>query len=163
MRQAHNNLLALINNIESLNNLILIYATTPDFFMDPQHGIQNYGALAGRIGRPDNKQPRALDTIWNLDAVSFGINDYIEAAKRIRDIFAKAYPESQSKMPDDEKLKIRVEEISQKIPNKISSMRFWRIFVKALVEDFTDYVEGSVRKAEDLTADVIKALKEEQL
>ena len=50
LRQAHNNLLSLINNIESLPGLFLIYATTPDFFSDPKHGIVIYGALAGRIG-----------------------------------------------------------------------------------------------------------------
>jgi molybdopterin synthase sulfur carrier subunit len=33
--------------------LFLIYATTPDFFTDPKHGIVIYGALQGRIGKPE--------------------------------------------------------------------------------------------------------------
>jgi len=38
LREAHNNLLSLINNIEMIPGLFLIYATTPDFFNDPKHG-----------------------------------------------------------------------------------------------------------------------------
>ena len=47
LRDAQNNLLSLINNIESLSGLFLLYATTPDFYTDPKHGIVTYGALSG--------------------------------------------------------------------------------------------------------------------
>ena len=47
LRDAQNNLLSLINNIESLNGLFMLYATTPDFYTDPKHGIVTYGALSG--------------------------------------------------------------------------------------------------------------------
>ena len=52
LRAAHDNLLSLINNIESSRGLFLIYATTLDFFTDPTHGIVVYGALSGRVGNP---------------------------------------------------------------------------------------------------------------
>ncbi len=63
LRDAQNNLLSLINNIESLSGLFMVYATTPDFYTDPKHGIDTYGALAGRIGKPEQRPPRALDTL----------------------------------------------------------------------------------------------------
>ena len=59
LKDAHNNLLSLINNIELLSGLFLVYATTPDFYIHPKHGIQIYGALAGRIGKPESKPPRS--------------------------------------------------------------------------------------------------------
>lgn len=91
LREAHNNLLSLINNIESLTGLFLIYATTPDFFTDPKHGIVIYGALAGRIGRPmDDRSPRALDTIWNFDLTESGMANYQAVAIKIRDVYAAA-------------------------------------------------------------------------
>ncbi len=40
LKDAHNNLLSLINNIESLPGLFLVYATTPDFY-----SIENMGLL----------------------------------------------------------------------------------------------------------------------
>ena len=46
LRQAHNNLLHLINEIHDSPGIILVYATVPSFFTDPTHGIQIYGALA---------------------------------------------------------------------------------------------------------------------
>ena len=99
LRDAHNNLLSLINNIESMPGLFLIYATTPDFFTDPKHGIVIYGALQGRIGKPDERPPRALDTIWNLDAVITSPTDYQAAAQKIRHVYAAAYPEAAGQLP----------------------------------------------------------------
>lgn len=161
LQQAHNNLLALINNIESLSGLILIYATTPDFFYDEKHGIKRYGALAGRIGQPEeNRPPRALDSIWNLDAIRFDLLDYFEAANKIRDIYCKAYPEEASKLPTVDELKIRVEGLYQK-NQRMSRMRFWRFFIVAIMNDLVDHIEGTVRNTDDLRQDTIKSLKEE--
>ena len=88
LRDAHNNLLSLLNNIDSIPGLFLIYATTPDFYTDPKHGIVVYGALSGRIGRPEQRPPRAVDNVWNFDAIEEDIEHYKEAALRIRDIYA---------------------------------------------------------------------------
>lgn len=92
LRDAHNNLLSLINNIESLAGLFLLYAMTPDFYTDPRHGIVIYGALQGRIGKPEDRRPRALDKIWNLDAVETSLKEYQAAATKIREIYLVAYP-----------------------------------------------------------------------
>lgn len=82
LKDAQNNLLSLINNIETIPGLFLIYATTPEFYTNPKYGIIIYGALAGRIGKPEERSPRALSTTWNLDALETNVDEYIAAAKR---------------------------------------------------------------------------------
>ena len=160
LRDAHNNLLSLINNIESLSGLFLIYATTPDFFTDPKHGIVIYGALAQRIGSPDQRAPRALDTIWNLDAVEPTLEDYQAAAWRIRSVYVMAYPEAESELPDLAHLETFVKDLSENHP-KFQAVRFWRVLVTALVQHFDDYLEGEVRPTEELYDDIMIRLREE--
>lgn len=160
LRDAHNNLLSLINNIELLNGLFLIYATTPDFFTDPKHGIVIYGALAGRIGKPEPRKPRALDTIWNLDEVETGLADYQIAARKICNIYASAYPEAGLQLPSLEKVESFVEELFDIHP-ALSGVRFWRILVTALVTYFDDHLEGEIRTAETIYGDVMDRLREE--
>jgi hypothetical protein len=160
LRDAHNNLLSLINNVEALPGLFLIYATTPDFYDDPKHGIAIYGALSGRIGKPDNHQPRALDIIWNLDTIEIKLEDYQEAAKKIRNIYTIAYPESESLLPDEKSLLKKVEELFHLHPS-LAAVRFWRLLVTALVADFDDHLEGEPRSTEQLYDDVMDRLREE--
>ncbi|MBN3945230.1 MAG: DUF2791 family P-loop domain-containing protein [Nostoc sp. NMS7] len=160
LRDAHNNLLSLINNIELLNGLFLIYATTPDFFTDPKHGIVIYGALAGRIGKPEPRKPRALDTIWNLDEVETGLADYQIAARKICKIYTSAYPEAGLQLPSLEKVGSFVEELFDIHP-ALSGVRFWRILVTALVTYFDDHLEGEIRTAETIYGDVMDRLREE--
>jgi hypothetical protein len=163
LQQAHNNLLALINNIESLSGLILIYATTPDFFIDEKYGIQRYGALAGRIGKPEeNRPPRAMDIIWNLDVVKFEKEQYFEVSKKIRDIYGRAYPDTADKLPDDAELMARVEELYGK-NHSMSQMRFWRLFVIAIINILIDHVEGTLRTTDEITNEIIRKLKEDDL
>lgn len=160
LREAHNNLLSLINNIESLPGLFLIYATTPDFFSDPKHGIVVYGALSGRIGKPEERHPRALDTIWNLDAVETKLDDYQEAARKIRAVYAMAYPEADSTLPSESTVADKVAELFRIHPS-LAAVRFWRLLVTALISDFDDHREGEPRETEKLYDDVMDRLRED--
>lgn len=160
LRDAHNNLLSLINNIEALNGLFLIYATTPDFFTDPKHGIVIYGALSGRIGKPEQRQPRALDTIWNLDEVVTELLDYQTAAEKIRSIYTAAYPEVEPELPPEAEVETFVEELYDIHP-ALSGVRFWRVLVTALITRFDDHLEGEIRSTETIYGDVMDRLREE--
>ncbi len=160
LRDAHNNLLSLINNIEALKGLFLIYATTPDFFSHPKHGILTYGALSGRIGEPKKEgQPRALDTIWNFDRVVTELSDYQTAAKKILSIYATAYPEETGKLPSEVKVEFFVKELYEIHP-ALSGVRFWRVLVTALITHFDDHLEGEIRSAETIYGDVMDRLTE---
>lgn len=160
LRDAQNNLLSLINNIESLSGLFLLYATTPDFYTDPKHGIVTYGALAGRIGKPEHRHPRALDTIWNLDAVETTLPDYQAAANKIRAVYATAFTESATTLPTEKEVQETVADLFRIHPS-LAAIRFWRLLVTALITDFDDHLEGEVRPTEKLYDDVMARLKEE--
>lgn len=161
LRDAHNNLLSLINNIEALKGLFLIYATTPDFFTDPKHGIITYGALSGRVGKLEQqRQPRALDTIWNFDQVVTDLSDYQTAAKKILIIYATAYPEGARELPSEAKVENFVKELYDIHPT-LSGVRFWRVLVTALITHFDDHLEGEIRSAETIYDDVMDHLREE--
>lgn len=160
LKDAHNNLLSLINNIESLPGLFLIYATTPDFFTDPRHGIVIYGALAGRIGKPEQRQPRALDTIWNFDEVNTDLSDYQTAAKMIQTIYKTAYPEAEIELPGEEQVETFVQELYRIHPS-LAAVRFWRVMVTALITHFDDCLEGETRGTERIYDDVMDRLREE--
>jgi len=161
LRDAHNNLLSLINNIEALKGLFLIYATTPDFFTDPKHGIITYGALQGRIGKPEpERQPRALDPIWNFDQVVTELSDYQTAAKKILSIYATAYPEVALELPSEVKVEFFVKKLDKEHP-PLSGVRFWRVLVTALITHFDDHLEGEIRPVETLYDDVMARAREE--
>jgi hypothetical protein len=159
LRDAHNNLLSLINNIEALPGLFLIYATTPDFFNDPKHGIVIYGALASRIGKPEQRLPRALDTIWNLDAAEPNLPAYQAAAQKIRKIYEEAYPEVIPLMPNEKDLMKMVADL-QSLHPPAAAIRFWRVLVTAMISSFDDLLEGQSRPTENLYYDVMANLKE---
>lgn len=161
LREAHNNLLSLINNIKTLPGLFLIYATTPEFYTHEKYGIVVYGALSGRIGKPDEKRyPRALDTIWNLDAVQTGLEDYQKAAVKIKNIYSKAFPSAESLLPHDSEVEKRVRELFQQ-HSPLASVRFWRLLVSSIIADFDDHLEGEVRSSEDLYVDIMEKLRNE--
>ncbi len=160
LRDAHNNLLSLINNIETLSGLFLIYATTPDFYTDPKHGIVIYGSLAGKIGKPEERNPRALDTIWNLDAIQTTLEDYQAAAVKIRSIYIQAYPEATEILLDESKITEEVSKLFHMHPS-LAAVRFWRLLVTALITDFDDHLEGETRTTEKLYDDVMTRLRED--
>ncbi len=160
LRDAHNNLLSLINNIESLNGLFLIYATTPDFFNDPKHGIVIYGALSGRIGKPENHPPRALDTIWNFDELETSLYDYQAVAKKIRAIYSLAIPGTDEVLPAESKIEEFIEQLDGNHPS-LSAVRFWRVMVTGLIAHFDDHHYGDVRPVDKLYDDIMDKLREE--
>jgi len=161
LREAHNNLLSLINNIESLQGLFLIYATTPDFYSDPKFGIVIYGALSGRIGKPDeSRYPRALDKIWNLDAVQTELQDFQEAALKIKRIYISAFPEAKDLLPVDSDVEKRVHDLFKQ-HSHLAGIRFWRLMVSSMIADFDDHLEGDVRSTEKLYDDVMERLRNE--
>jgi hypothetical protein len=161
LRGAHDNLLSLINNIESSRGLFLIYATTLDFFTDPTHGIVVYGALSGRVGKPDDKPPKALDIIWNLDAVQPELPEYQQAASKVAALYDAAYGQDAAAMVvADRDVGKFVSEL-YKIHPSLSAVRFWRVLVTALIKHFDDELEGEVRPTADVYRDVMKNLRED--
>lgn len=161
LRGAHDNLRSLIDNIENVRGVFLIYATTPDFYTDPTHGIVIYGALSGRVGKPDDKPPKALDIIWNLDAVQPELPEYQQAAAKVATLYRAAYSgDAAPTAAADENLSEFVSELYQMHPS-LSAVRFWRVLVTALIRRFDDELEGEVRPVAELYHDVMKNLREE--
>jgi len=160
LRDAHNNLLSLINSIESLSGLFLIYATTPEFYTDSKYGIVIYGALSGRIGKPEDIPPKALDTIWNLDAIETQSEHYIEAAKKIRSLYLQAYPEEQSLFPTEKDIDSVVHDL-QKMHPSLSAVRFWRVLVTSIVRKLDSALEGESVQTDKIYKDVMDQLKED--
>jgi hypothetical protein len=165
LRQSHNNLLSLISNIEELKGLLLIYATTPDFFTDDKHGIKIYGALAGRIGELKHEKPKSRNVIWNLDALDFSLENYQNAAIQIRDLYLEANKGlTKEDLGSDESLENFVNELYDEY-STTATVRFWRILCKALIEKYFDEIsEGTdpqVINAQDTYYSSLDDLKEE--
>ena len=138
---AHNNLLHLINNVENTRGLFLIYATTPDFYVDENYGVVNYGALAQRIGKPNDDPPQALDKIWNLDQAKPNSSDYQKAARKIRDLYITAFPENERNVSKHDDLDSFVTRLVKNHP-RYEAEGFWRVLVKRLIEHFHKKAEG---------------------
>jgi len=159
LKEAHNNLLSIINNIEHSSGLFMIYATTPDFFDEPQYGIVKYPALASRIGMPKDRPPSALQNIWNLDAVDTYPEDYETAAIKIRSIYDQAYPEPELEYPSESDIRAFVQEMKKK-QSELEGVRFWRIMVAALIAHLDDHLEGHVRSPQVVYEDTMILLRQ---
>ena len=159
LKDAHNNLLALINNVEALAGLFLIYATVPEFFNDQKHGIEQYGALAGRIGKPQKHPPRALDNIWDLDKLETGLPEYQAAARKIRDIYALAYQEADSILPSDNEMDKFISSLDMEHP-RLAGVRFWRVLVTCTVRHCDNLMEGYVQPAPQVYEDMMDSLRD---
>jgi len=160
LRQAHNNLLHLINTIEGTDGLFLVYAATPDFFIDDRHGIRVYGALAQRIGQPDDRRPpRALDRVWNLDAVVPSSDDYLNAACKVRQIYLTADPDSDTLA--EKELREYVSKLIKAHP-EFSAVRTWRVIIPGTIELLDSCAEGeTLRPPEELHDDIMERLREQ--
>lgn len=145
LKQAHNNLLHLINGVEESEGLMLIYAAVPNFYDDPQRGIQTYGALAQRIGVPEDHAPRALERVWNIDEVETTLEHYQEAARKLRDLYLEAYGDDEVPLPSDAELDTWVAKLVDEHP-PYAQISVWRILMTALVRDFDDRAEGGSGK-----------------
>ncbi len=149
LKDAHVNLLSVINSIKDLQGLFLLYATTPDFYTDPKHGIVIFPALATRVGRPEEYPPKASDPVWNLDEVKIELEDYQSVAIKILKIFIRAYPEVEETMPNEQAIKDFVENLFSEY-SPFSGVRFWRILVTALINTLDNILED-----EDIEIDKI--------
>ena len=159
LKDAHNNLLHLINSVEGLPGLFLLYATTPDFYTDPKHGIVIFGALQTRIGKPEDKSPRALDVVWNLDAIKFELAQYQEVGRKIRRVYALAYPEVAHRLPTDELVDAFVADLLEMHPS-LAQVRFWRVLTAGTVRLLDDALEGEVLTTKETYRGVMEVLRE---
>lgn len=159
LKDAHNNLLHLINNIENLPGLFLLYATTPDFYTDPKHGIVIYGALQTRIGKPEDREPKALDVVWNLDAVPFDVPQYQEVARKIRNLYIQTYPPADGVVPNEEDLNKFVAGLHELHPS-LSPVKFWRVLTTACVRQMDDAMDGEPSTAKQMYREVMDVLRE---
>lgn len=160
LKQAHNNLLHLINSVDESEGLLLVYAATPDFFIDDRYGITVYGALAQRIGRPEDRAPRALDRIWNLDAVGPSLDDYAEAGGKIRDVYLTANPDAADSVLPEPDLRTYVTELVRAHP-EFSHVSTWRVVVTGTVEVLDTSADGATLKpAEQLHDDIMDRLRD---
>lgn len=160
LRQAHNNLLALINGIEETNGALLIYASVPEFFTDERTGIKVYGALAQRIGQPKDAPPRAVDRIWNIDELAHDEADFALAARRIRSIYVTAFPELDDDV-DDEALTSFVKGLVAEHP-RYGQVSVWRVVVQGVIrylDDVTD--DGEPPPPEQVHRDVMDMIRDD--
>ena len=161
LKQSHNNLLHLINSIDESAGLILVYAATPDFFIDERHGITIYGALAQRIGRPDDRPPRSLDRIWNLDAIETSLDHYLDAASKIRQIYITAYPELGNDEVSESDLRKYVAELVHAHP-EFANVSTWRVVVTGTIEALDTTAEGEpLKPAQHLHDDIMQRLRDQ--
>lgn len=142
LKQAHNNLLHLINEIDSSTGLFLIYAAVPQFYTDQKSGITQYGALAARIGRPEDHPPRSLERVWNIDQLAGGPEEYVEAAVRIRGVYLTAYPEAADSILAADELSARISALANEHP-EFSSVSAWRVMITGTVDLLDASADGA--------------------
>jgi len=161
LKEAHNNLLHLINSISESDGAFLIYAATPDFFIDERHGIVIYGALAQRIGQPSFTPPRALDRIWNLDALETRPEDYLDAARKIREIYLLAELDAVNTVLADGVLRRRIAELVRVHP-EFSHVSTWRVVITGTIKELDRSGDGDDEPpVERLHADILAQLREQ--
>lgn len=141
LSQAHNNLLHLINEIDQIPGLVMIYAAVPEFFNDDRKGIRIYGALSSRIGQPDSSPPSALQRVWNLDAVSVTKDQFHEAARKIRQIYERAFPEDKALLMGEDELLRRVDVVISE-HGQFERVSRWRAVVQECVKLLDLTLEG---------------------
>jgi hypothetical protein len=141
LRMAHNNLLHLINGVDESDGLFLIYATTPDFYNDPDYGISKYGALSSRIGKPLETSPMPLDKVWNLDAAHQTPSEYQQLGLKIRNLYLIAFPEAASKVSKPPEVAHFVQEFI-KVHPRLSTIHTLRALVAGLVRQLDDEAQG---------------------
>jgi hypothetical protein len=146
LKDAHNNLLHLINEIDDTEGLFLIYAAVPDFWEDPKSGIRTYGALAGRIGALDQKPPRALDNVWNIDHLTQDRAPFADAAAKIREIYEIAYPKEVAGLPPVATLRDHIDGVLDEHP-EFSHVSSWRVAITATIQALNMALEGDALPA----------------
>lgn len=160
LKDAHNNLLTLINSINEVPGLLLIYATTPEFYNDPKYGIKIYGALSSRIGQPPNNPPRAPETVWNLDVFNFNVTAYQEVAVKVLGIYAISQPDFVDELPNATEIEQFVMELYNE-HSSVSPVRFWRIMMASVIKKLDNCIEGVEESTEDIYYDRMEMMREE--
>ena len=162
-KQAYNNLFHLINEIELLPGLFLVYATTPSFYSEKKYGILLLESLASRIGKLPDRAPRPMDAVWNLDQAKIGLNDYKQAAVKIRDVYKEAFQDDEddldAELPSQEEIGAFVEQLFEQ-HGQTSNIRFWRVMTSALIKFCEDFVDGEASSPEETYRDVMEDLNE---
>jgi hypothetical protein len=160
LRDAQDNLKYLIDNVDASPGIFLIYAATPDFFVDPKYGAKTYGALNQRIGTPEQTPPTALQKVWNIDQVQIEPKDWQSSARKIRDIYLVAYPDAEKRILNVANTNKFVSELFESHP-KAAAVSFPRFMVTALVIHFDNLYEGVQTTFNELKDDVMRRLREE--
>ena len=161
LRDAHNNLLHLINEAESVEGLILIYAAVPEFFDDPKYGIKTYGALAQRIGALEAKRPKSLDKVWNIDYLAQDADAFALAAAKVRDIYEVAYSDEVTSLPSTRDLRQHIDGVLSEHP-EFSRVSSWRVAIKATVEALDGALEGDeLPTARDHYKSIVSSLEDD--
>lgn len=142
LNQAHNNLLHLINEIDRVAGLVMFYAAVPAFFNDDRHGIRIYGALASRVGQPESIPPTALQMVWNLDAVPVTTEQFHDTARKIREIYTKAFPRDKEKLMRLPELLSRVDVVVAE-HGQFDSVSEWRAVVTQCVKLLDSSLDGT--------------------
>jgi len=164
LQDAFGNLRILIDTVDKLKGIFLVFATTPDFYTDPRHGIVIYGALAGRIGKPQQNPPRSIDKIWNFDEVSTNLATYQAVANKIRDIYIIVELDAATRLPSVTDINSFVAQLFSE-HSSVSGVRFWRVLVAAVIGYFDDHADdetdGGVRSVRRVYRDIMERLSEE--
>jgi len=112
------------------------------------------------VGKPEDKPPKAVDIVWNLDAVTPELKEYQMAANKLRSIYIEAMPESTTKIASESDNEKFVEELFKKHP-KAGSVKFWRVLVTSVIKKYDAQTEGEVTSTEEIYHDVMDQLREE--
>lgn len=162
---AYNNLFQLVNEIDKLPGLFLVYAATPDFYTNTKYGILINSGLATRMGKLRDKAPRSMDPVWNLDQANIGLDDYKRAAADIREVYKQAYEDEEddleSRLPSPKEIGAYVEDLAKQ-HGDTAIPRFWRVLMRSLIPYFEDCLEGEIRSAEEVYEDVMDLLSREE-
>lgn len=160
LKQAHNNLLHLINNIDESEGLFMVYAATPDFIIDDRYGITLNGPLIQRIGRPEDRPPRALDKVWNIDAIEHSLDHYLETAAKLRKIFLKANPSVPDAFITEDRLREYVTGLVRVQP-EFSTVSVWRMVVEGTMDALDASERGDEpRKPVEVQTDLMEKFRD---
>lgn len=97
--------------------------------------------------------------MWNLDAVPYGLEHFQEVGRKIRSVYAAAYPDVGPLLPDDNAVNRFVEELHVCHPT-LAPVRFWRVLTTATIRRLDDVVEGTVRPTKQTYRNVMEVLRE---
>jgi len=116
---ANSNLRMIIDSKSEVEGLMWIFASTPEFFEDPERGIGTYAALRDRIN------PESI-----LDATALEENDLRDIGGKLVSIYATAYPTYAEKIRESVDLGLAMKYLQEQIPDPSAMPRF---FVQVMV------------------------------